>query len=51
MDIKDKISEALDKTDIDEKIKANPKIVTDKVKEVLDKTDIDDKIMDKLKKD
>ncbi len=51
MDIKGKINEVLDKTDIDEKIKENPAIVTDKVKEVLDKTDIDEKIIGKFKKD
>ena len=51
MDIKGKINEVLDKTDIDEKIKENPGIVKDKVKEVLDKTDIDEKIIGKFKKE
>ena len=50
MDIKGKINEVLDKTDIDEKLKENPGAIKDKVKEVLDKTDIDDKIIDKFKK-
>ncbi len=50
MDIKGKINEVLDKTDIDEKIKENPGMIKDEVKKVLDKTDIDDKIIDKFKK-
>ena len=39
--LKDVVDGALEKTDIDDKIKA-------KAKEALDKTDIDDKIKDKI---
>ena len=47
-DLKKKVDEVLDKTDIDEKIKENPGLIKEKVDEVLSKTDIDDKIMAKL---
>ena len=47
-DLKGKVGEVLDKTDIDEKIKENPGIIKEKVDEVLSKTDLDEKIMGKL---
>ena len=40
-ELKDKVNDALEKTDIDDKIKG-------KVDEVLEKTDIDDKIKEKV---
>ena len=50
--LKDKAEEALEKTDIDDKIKEKAEkvkdTVEDKVDDVLDKTDIDEKIKDKV---
>lgn len=47
--VKSKVTEILDKTDIDEKIIANSGAIKDKVTDILDKTDIDDKIIEKAK--
>ena len=48
-DVKAKIDTALEKTDIDDKIKANSKDIKKGVGTVLDKTDIDDKVIAKAK--
>ena len=45
-DLKDKAQDALDKTDLDEKLFDAVDKAQDKAKEVLDKTDLDEKIMD-----
>ena len=47
--LKSKVQEALDKTDIDEKIVEGAKGLKGKVQEVLDKTDIDEKIVGAVK--
>jgi len=48
-EVKGKIQEILDKTDIDEKIVDAAKGLKDKVQDALDKTDIDEKIVDGAK--
>ena len=48
-ELKDKVNDALEKTDIDDKIKANSKDIKKGVGTVLDKTDIDDKVIAKAK--
>ena len=44
----DAVEGALEKTDIDDKIKAGADKIKDKAEAALDKTDIDDKIKDKV---
>jgi Txe/YoeB family toxin of Txe-Axe toxin-antitoxin module len=44
MEIKKKVDELLDKTEIDDKIKEKAGAAKEKVNELLDKTDVDDKI-------
>ena len=48
-EVKTKIDSVLDKTDIDEKIKANAGDIKKGAGTILDKRDIDDKILDKAK--
>lgn len=48
-DVKEKVNNVLDKTDIDEKIVGAANKVADTTKDLLDKTDIDDKIVDAAK--
>ena len=48
-EVKAKIDTALEKTDIDDKIKANAGNIKKGAGTILDKTDIDDKIIDKAK--
>ncbi len=47
-EVKGKIDGVLEKTDIDDKIKANAGKIKEGAESVLEKTDIDDKIKDKV---
>ncbi len=47
-EVKDKVDNLLDKTDIDEKIVGAAGSAKEKAKELLDKTDIDEKIAGKI---
>ena len=48
--LKDKAQEVLDKTDIDDKVKAEAKELKAKAQDALDKVDIDEKIEDGVNK-